>query len=87
MAPSNFDRRLWYTFLIHKEESYFDEVNYEMGIDFVTSKTFDKEHLKFPKIKEKEKNFAQSCSNSNSRELSNEETSCILEKNLTKKSQ
>merc|ERR1712051_1113954 len=25
-----------------KEESYFDEVNYEMGIDFVTSKTFDK---------------------------------------------
>ena len=68
-----------------KEESYFDEVNYEMGIDFVTSKTFDKEHLKFPKMKEKEKNFAQSCSNSNSRELSNEKTSGILEKNLTKK--
>ena len=29
-----------------KEESYFDEVCAEMGIDFVTSKTFDKEYLR-----------------------------------------
>ena len=29
-----------------KEESYFDEVCAEMGIDFVTSKTFDKEYIR-----------------------------------------
>ena len=29
-----------------KEERYFDEVHEEMGIDFVTSNTFDKEYLK-----------------------------------------
>ena len=39
-----------------KEERYFDEVNEEMGIDFITSKTFDKEYyLKTRKIQEQEK--------------------------------
>ena len=38
-----------------KEERYFDEVNEEMGIDFITSKTFDKEYLKTRKNQEQEK--------------------------------
>ena len=38
-----------------KEESYFDEVREEMGIDFVTSKTFDEEYLKTTKNQDREK--------------------------------
>ena len=38
-----------------KEEKYFDEVNQEMGIDFITSKTFSKESLKRRKNQEQGK--------------------------------
>ena len=44
-----------------KKESYFDEVYEEMAIDFVTSKTFDKDYLKLTKN--------QSSSNSNYQNL------------------
>ena len=57
-----------------KEESYFDEVHEEMGIDFVTSKTFDNEYLKTTKIQDREKS-PQSSDNSNSQDISAGETS------------
>ena len=57
-----------------KEESYFDEVHEEMGIDFVTSKTFDEEYLKTTKSQDGEKS-PQSSDNSNSQDISAGETS------------
>ena len=57
-----------------KEESYFDEVHEEMGIDFVTSKTFDNEYLKTTKSQDREKS-PQSSDNSNSQDISAGETS------------
>ena len=57
-----------------KEESYFDEVCAEMGIDFVTSKTFDEEYLKTTKSQDGEKS-PQSSDNSNSQDISAGETS------------
>ena len=57
-----------------KEESYFDEVHEEMGIDFVTSKTFDNQYLKTTKSQDREKS-QQSSDNSNSQDISAGETS------------
>ena len=57
-----------------KEESYFDEVHEEMGIDFVTSKTFDEEYLKTTKSQDGEKS-PQISDNSNSQDISAGETS------------
>ena len=57
-----------------KEESYFDEVHEEMGIDFVTSKTFDNQYLKTTKSQDREKS-QQSSDNSNSQDISDGETS------------
>ena len=57
-----------------KEESYFDEVHEEMGIDFVTSKTFNNEYLKTTKSQDREKS-PQSSDNSNSQDISAGETS------------
>ena len=51
-----------------KEEKYFEEVHEEMGIDFVTSKTFDREYLKsiirIPKQCPKSKLNQSDCGNS-----------------------
>ena len=64
-----------------KEESYFDEFHEEMGIDFVTSKTFDNEYLKTTKNQEREKS-PKSSDNSNSQDTS--ETRIELRKNHQK---
>ena len=40
-----------------KEERYFDEVHEELGIDFVTSNTFDRDYLKSTENQEQEKTY------------------------------
>ena len=52
-----------------KKESYFDEVFEETAIDFVTSKTFDKDYLKLTKNQHNEETSSQSSSKSNSQNL------------------
>ena len=64
-----------------KEESFFNGVHEEMGIDFVTSKTFDNEYLKTAKNHHREKSPKIS-DNSNSQDIS--ETRIELKKNHQK---